>query len=191
MTALTSRQRVLRALTHQEPDRVPIDVGGALCSISQFAYRRLLAHLGWSEEIVIAGLFTQVVRPSPRMLARLGSDFAHISAGPPDVKLGRTLAGSADAPFDAYVTGNAGHTLMDEWGVVWRRAAYYYDMVDFPLKEASSMADLAGYRWPDPRDPGRVRGLAERARAGRAEGRAVTLDPLAGDSNSKYGLSSH
>ena len=28
MTSLTSRQRVLTACRHQEPDRVPIDIGG-------------------------------------------------------------------------------------------------------------------------------------------------------------------
>lgn len=181
MSTLTSRQRVLLTLQHQEPDRPPIDVGGGLCSISQFSYRKLLARLGWDEEVVIGGMLTQVVRPSQRMLERLGSDFAHIFAGSPDVKLGRDLEGSPNQPFETYSSGVKQHTFMDEWGMVWRRAAYYYDMVDFPLKEASSMADLNGYLWPDPKDPGRFRHLAEQAKEARA-GRqvAVTLDPLAG-----------
>ena len=181
MSSLTSRDRVLATLHHEEADRVPIDVGGGLCSISQFAYRKLLAHLGWEEEIVIGGLLTQVVRPSRRMLDHLGSDFAHISAGPPDVKLARNLVGTADMPFEESASGDAHHTFMDEWGVVWRRAAYYYDMVDFPLKDAAPSAGVDTSAWPNPRDPGRFRHLAEQARQAREERQAaVTLDPLAG-----------
>lgn len=155
--------------------------GGGLCSISQFSYRKLIDLLGWDEEVVIGGMLTQVVRPSAKMLAYLGSDFAHISAGPPDVILSRNLEGSPDDPFDTYATGEGvRHTWADEWGVVWRRAAYYYDMIDFPLKDASGVDDLSHYQVPDPRDPGRVRWLAERAQAARQNGFAVTLDPLAG-----------
>lgn len=181
MTELSSRQRVLLALEHQEPDRVPIDIGGGLCSISQFSYRKLLDYLGWHEEIVIGGLLTQVVRPSQPMLERLGSDFWHIFAGPPDIRLGKNITGSADDPFTDFVSNeNARHTFMDEWGVVWQRAAYYYDMIDYPLQDASSLIDIENYRIPDPCDPGRVRGLIEKAKEGRERGLAVTLDPLAG-----------
>lgn len=181
MSEMTSRQRVLAALDRQEPDRVPIDIGGALCSISQFSYRRLLEHLGWEEEIVIGGLLTQVVKPSDRILELLGSDFIHLFAGPPDVKLGRNLEGSMDDPFDTYLSGEGKrHTFMDEWGVTWRRSAYYYDMIDFPLKGEVSLKDLESYRWPDPKDAGRFRGLKERAKAAHESGKIVTLDPLAG-----------
>lgn len=181
MSSLSSRDRVLTTLQHQEPDRVPIDIGGGLCSISQFSYRKLLNLLGWQEEIVIGGMLTQVVKPSPEMLAYLGTDFAHVSAGAPDVILSRTVEGNIDDPFESYAAGSGvRHAFMDEWGVVWRRAAYYYDMVDFPLKDASSMDDLQSYQVPDPRDPGRVRCLKERARAACENGFAVTLDPLAG-----------
>ena len=181
MTELTSRERVLRTLQHKEPDRVPVDIGGGLCSISQFSYGPLLDALGWDEKYSVGGLLTQVVWPSPRMLTRLGSDFAHIFAGPPDIKLGKNIEGSIDDSFEAFESGDGPrHTFMDEWGVVWKRAAYYYDMVDFPLKDASTIADLDNYRWPDPRDPGRVRGLAERAKEARERQVAVTIDPLAG-----------
>ena len=119
MTELTSRERVLRTLQHKEPDRVPVDVGGGLCSISQFSYGPLLETLGWEEDYSVGGLLTQVVWPSPRMLARLGSDFVHIFASPPDVRLGKNIAGSIEDSFDAFESG-AGprHTFMDEWGVV-------------------------------------------------------------------------
>jgi uroporphyrinogen decarboxylase len=47
--AMTSRQRVLAALNHQEPDRVPIDFGSNYnTSVNVIAYNRLKRHLGIS-----------------------------------------------------------------------------------------------------------------------------------------------
>lgn len=181
MSELTSRERVLLTLEHKEPDRVPIDIGGGLCSISRFSYLPLLKTLGWEEEISIGGLLTQVVTPSRRMLDRLGSDFVHIFAGPPDIKLGKNIEGSIDGSFDESESDQVPHhTFMDEWGVVWKRSAFYYEMVDFPLKDLDTIASLDDYPIPDPRDPGRVRGLMDRAKEARDRQVAVTLDPLAG-----------
>ena len=39
---MTSRQRVLAALNHETPDRVPIDLGGNQTGIHKFAYEALL-----------------------------------------------------------------------------------------------------------------------------------------------------
>lgn len=47
---MTSRERVLAALDHREPDRVPIDLGGHRSSgIAALAYARLRKHLGLEE----------------------------------------------------------------------------------------------------------------------------------------------
>ncbi len=47
--AMTSRQRVLAALNHREPDRVPIDFGSNYnTSVNVIAYNRLKRHLGIS-----------------------------------------------------------------------------------------------------------------------------------------------
>ena len=46
MTGMTSRERVIKALNHEEPDRVPIDLGGSHCSTIHFdAYEKLLEFL--------------------------------------------------------------------------------------------------------------------------------------------------
>jgi uroporphyrinogen decarboxylase len=45
--SMTSRQRVMAALNFQETDRVPIDLGGFLCTgINAFAYPGLIKSLG-------------------------------------------------------------------------------------------------------------------------------------------------
>ena len=47
---MTSRERVLTALNHKKPDRVPIDLGGCICtSINVMAYQKLKSHLGFSD----------------------------------------------------------------------------------------------------------------------------------------------
>src|SRR5207247_7650 len=48
---MTSRQRVLTALRHQEPDRIPIDLSGHRSSgIAAMAYARLRNFLGLPEK---------------------------------------------------------------------------------------------------------------------------------------------
>ena len=47
---LTPRERVSLALNHEEPDRIPIDLGGFQTGIHRVAYQDLIAHLGLEEE---------------------------------------------------------------------------------------------------------------------------------------------
>ena len=51
MTTITHRERALTALNHQEPDRTPIDFGGASPTrIKRAAYVKLVEHLGLPSE---------------------------------------------------------------------------------------------------------------------------------------------
>lgn len=157
MASLSHRERVLRALSHQEADRVPIDFGGmpTFTTIHVGAHRSLLKHLGLTggkEEIsLLAG---QAVRPDRRLLERWGSDCRPLWSSGPDgfqLQIRKETDGSA--------------WFLDEWGIRWAMPAggLYYDTVGFPLKEAT-VEDLEKVRWPDPCDPGRIRGLADQAR---------------------------
>ena len=42
---MTARERMLKALSHEEPDRVPIDLGGMTTCIEALAYKDLVAYL--------------------------------------------------------------------------------------------------------------------------------------------------
>ena len=79
---MTSRERVLKALNHEIPDRVPIDLGGNQTGIHQKAYRRLLRHLGRSEEVQIMDPVQQLARPSESVLERFHVDTRYLAAGP-------------------------------------------------------------------------------------------------------------
>ena len=48
---MTSRRRVLAALRHEEPDRVPYDLASTqVTGITNGAYQKLRAYLGWAKE---------------------------------------------------------------------------------------------------------------------------------------------
>ncbi|MEI2726196.1 MAG: hypothetical protein V9H26_22580 [Verrucomicrobiota bacterium] len=47
---MTSRERILAAIEHRQPDKVPIDLGATPSSgISAIAYGKLKQHLGLTE----------------------------------------------------------------------------------------------------------------------------------------------
>lgn len=73
---MTSRERVLAALNHQEPDRVPIDFGShASSSISILAYLKLKNALGITEGLPkIYHVWGQIPDIEPAVLDRMHSD---------------------------------------------------------------------------------------------------------------------
>ncbi len=143
----------MAALNHQEPDRVPLDLGQAGGDgITAIAYRNLVRHLGLPDrQIGIKHKFAQEALVDEDVLRRLRIDFRFVEPGGPD--------GWQDVP-------TADNAYMDEWGVVRTMppGGYYYDLTGSPMAEDGTMSAIANHRWPDPEDPGRYRGLREKAR---------------------------
>jgi len=154
---MTPRERLLAALNHTEPDRVPIDLGGNQTGIHKFAYRRLLDHLGWDEEIVIMDLVQQLAQPSEAMLERLHVDTRYVAARPPESFPGEVVPRERD--------GKRWHDFTDEFGVTWSMPddhPYYFDITHSPLA-GLSLEEIQEYPFPKGDDPTRFVGLRERA----------------------------
>ena len=81
---MNSRERVLAALNHEEPDRVPIDLGGNQTGIHKNAYQDLLDQLGMEDEIEIMDPVQQLAEPSEEVLERFQVDTRYVAPGPPD-----------------------------------------------------------------------------------------------------------
>jgi len=81
---MTSRERVLAAISHSEPDRVPIDMGATPSSgISAIAYGRLTRHLGLTgAKTRVYDVVQQLAQPEEAVLERFRIDA---------VDLGRTF----------------------------------------------------------------------------------------------------
>ncbi len=146
---MIARERLRRTLDHQEPDRVPIDIGGTLSTgfnrSAHSQFKKYLKMSGGRTEIV--HMMQQEVRPDARIRSLFGCDTYGIWPN---------LIGIKRLSSDRY---------MDEWGVEYElnESGYYYSAVKFPLRNAEKK-DLEEYRWPDPYDPSRTEGLAEKAR---------------------------
>lgn len=148
---MNSRQRVLTALSHVEPDQVPIDLGGTENStIARLAYLKLRDHLGLPGELqpYVINRMMDAVFPQEDLLRRFGVDFRPVR--PSD----SWQAETREMPDDSFY---------DELGIRWKKAAYYYDMVEHPLQHCS-LEDIISFRYPDPYAAGRVAGLREQAR---------------------------
>jgi len=150
---MTGRERVLTALSHEEPDRVPLFIGtSGVTTLLEPAYQRLAAFLGVREEPRrwITRQFGYV-RMDEDMLQRLGSD-------------GRMFA---PGPAPSAVAGTVSETcLVDAWGARWEKSpgSLYFEVMRPPLKDAI-LDDLDRYPWPDLMAPARFEGMAAEARA--------------------------
>ncbi|NQU11906.1 hypothetical protein HQ590_14015 [bacterium] len=146
---MTSRERFRKALHHQEPDRVPIDVGQDHHNgIHEIAYGRLLERLGETDEIRRWDLMQHLAVVKPAVLNRLRADTRYIFAGAP---AGFQLKVEADGSWG------------DEWGIRRAPCGYYDETVASPLA-GCTLTDVKRFRFPDPLDPSRFRGLRGKAR---------------------------
>lgn len=71
----TSRERVLAAIAHRAPQRVPLDLGATPSSgISAVAYGNLVRHLGLDLPVRIYDVVQQLAQPDEAVLERFGVD---------------------------------------------------------------------------------------------------------------------
>jgi len=149
---MTPRERVMATLDLQEPDRVPIDLAQAGGDgITAVAYQRLIRHLRLPpREGRIMNKMAQSVHVEEDVLQRFRVDFRRLDLGAPD-------------NWQNEAVGDDGYR--DEWGVVRirPRGSHYYDLAESPMTD-DTLSAIDRYPWPDPEDPGRYRGLRERAR---------------------------
>lgn len=157
---LTSRERVLCALNHEEPDRVPIFFGtsGATTMLAP-AYDRLKSYLGIQRETQVFWRALQYTLLDEDVLARFGSDGRPLLMGPAPSTLERELSENS---------------FIDNWGITWQRTPgnSYFEIVNPPLQKAT-IDDVERYPWPELAHPCRFEGLATKARAIHDAGYAV------------------
>jgi len=170
MSELTPRERVLMAIDHREPDRIPIDF--ASFSVSTYAhppygYNALCQHLDITdvaEPLVLFG--SHVLNVDERLQDRLGNDFRSILMG---------------SPFPEIL--GPGYARLFPFGLVYKNVGgpfWYPDYQNAPLKDAKTIEDIENYQyWPDPDDPVYIAGVRERAKALHEQTEyAVIAEPL-------------
>lgn len=151
---LSHRERVMLALSHQEPDRVPIDLGGTYASsISIKAYENLKRYLGFDHPTVVMRKWAGIAKPDESILTYFDVDT-------------RIVMPRAD---EGWVEGWREEILpdgssKDEWGLIRVKPPDgFYFMKNFPLAGEKTLDDIARYPWPDPNVKERFKGLKEQA----------------------------
>ena len=170
----TSRNRLLTALEHRVPDRVPIDFGGNQTGIHKFAYQKLIDRLGLDEDVVIMDVIQQLAKPSEAVLQRLHVDTRYVWA--------KGAAGFRGDVIKRERDGLTWNDFTDEFGVTWSMpdaSPNYFDITRSPLA-GLSLKQINEYPFPKGDDPSRFEGLREQVLALRRDTSYAVVSGISG-----------
>jgi uroporphyrinogen decarboxylase len=89
---MNSRERVIEAINHRQPDRVPLDLGSTVnSSIVVEGYERLKQHFGVQTPTTITNRMMRTVEVDEEILRALEVDFRGIICGAPFKGLAKEL----------------------------------------------------------------------------------------------------
>ena len=148
MAKYTHRQRVITALNHEEPDRVPLDMMGNATMLLDKTYFRLRDYLGLSPiEPVRSG--TSANYYDERILEHLDIDFRRLF-----------LKSNPNCVNKVHPDGS----FTDPWGIRYKREGLFVSILENPLNGMTTIEQVDSYNWPKAEDMYRADGLAEDAR---------------------------
>ena len=134
---MNSRERILTALNHKKPDRVPIDFGSfpGATSMNVRAYQNFLDYLGIRREVKVANILMFTAEIDDDILDRFHVDTKSIK------------------PSLALADFNAPEEFIDRpWAVKWRRSTdFTYATIEGPFQkiETPSLEDLKNFPGPN------------------------------------------
>ncbi|HMF33426.1 MAG TPA: uroporphyrinogen decarboxylase family protein, partial [Candidatus Lokiarchaeia archaeon] len=157
---MTSRERVKAAIAHQEPDKVPVDLGGMQTSIHVRAYDRLIDYLGISDDTPqYMDVVQHIALPCEALLKRFEVDTRYIR--PEGAIKPRNFVPEVEGEFQG---------VYDQFGIFWGDKAekssddiLYLDPVIHPLADIQTVKEIENYSWPDGTDWRLFHGMREEA----------------------------
>lgn len=160
---MTSRDRVLIALEHKQPDCCPISFG---CSIvdgmTKNAKIKFDEYMGYEPAEVQKRHFVMgMVEPPPQVIDWVKPDFATV-----------WMESQWVEKREEFEDGS----YIDAFGCKVRPISYYYDIVQRPLDGPITADEIRNHKWPNPYEQGRCDNLLPQALAARNTGKAVLLD---------------
>lgn len=156
MVSLNSRERVIKALNHQEPDQTPIDFGGTASSgISIIAYNKLKKFLSLpGENAKLYDLMQQLADPEYDVLDQMGADVVQLYRYAPryNIKVEKwkpwVLKDGSQCrvpeEYNPILNKSGDEEIIENNTVIAKmpREGFYYDIVNYPLKNAESIEDI-------------------------------------------------
>ncbi len=147
---MNSRERVLAALNHQEPDRVPIDLGGSDSSgITAIAYNNLKSYLGIKRgRTRIFDPYQQIVDVEEKVMDAVKSDVRSVMIQPRNWKPWKLPDGSdCEIPekWNPRYREDGSQVVFNEQGeivAIMPSEGLYFEPVIAALKDCQSIDDL-------------------------------------------------
>lgn len=167
---MNSRERVLAAIQHKKPDRVPIDIGSSMMTgIHRDAYHGLRSLLGLSQDVS-----NHFFEPSMQIVyaAEDFLDFLEIDTRP------ALPARPKGYPLDIHEDHDSKY-YYDEWGYglkMPKRAPIYYSLFYHPLRNAEKLSDLKTHSFPDPNDKTRLMFINDQVELAKQKEKAIVLN---------------
>ncbi len=156
---MNSRERIFKALNHEESDQVPLDLAGTTWTgITNAAYQNLRKHLGMEpDEPIWSDVIQQIVIPSEDILDRFEVDI-------------RGVFPLTSHNWDVYAKlKDLGSywEYFDEWGFThhFPKDGHWFSLVKHPMESLDFEADgvVENHNWPDASNKQRFAGLREKA----------------------------
>jgi len=146
---MTPRARVRTAIEHQEPDRVPVALGGGPYGIVDEVYFKLLELFDLGDPVQPFRKGHNISYIDDRVFEMLGIDTRYVWPG--------------DSPSSPKVPTDQPDVFLDGYGQPWKHTLpYYYPEEGILLgKDADAIGKVV--QWPDANDPRWVAGVRERA----------------------------
>ncbi len=160
-----------KILSHEKGKHFLLDFGGDQAAVSIFAYAGVLRELGIKRIPRINSFVQLSALPEEEFLRKYKIGFRWLYPKPSGKM--RELIEEFSEVFEldvgakiqqGYVTGGSGKYFRDEWGVKWKRSAYYFEQVAHPLA-GKSYDEITNYQFPDPWDQLKVENLKDELRA--------------------------
>ena len=162
---MNSVERVLTAINLREPDRVPLDIGGVVSGVSKKTYDRMAIKLDLPPA-PIGDRIQQLAKPDERFLSHYEVDTRHVS-----LRIPRESVEYNDGSF------------RDALGYLRRHIGEFYEMVEYPLKNATTVQDITDYPWPLPKESEDISvldNLVAQVKEWSDKEYAIILDPFLG-----------
>ena len=151
---MNRRERFRKVCSFEEADRVPTDCS-THCGIMFQKLLELAEHLNIPEPEYRTNVVGMCDTMDERVWSHFPIDTRTVLLNPPDSLV---ITPFSDEIFQ-----------VSDFGFIMRKASYYNEFWDFPLKNATAANVAQSKWWPNARDPGRIRGLRESVRRLREE----------------------
>lgn len=164
MKDISSRERIIEAVNHREPDMLPIDFGAMRSTgISAIAYNRLKEYLGIKgSPAKLYDIFQQLAEPEFEVVERMGGDVVQVHRLAPawGIKIdawkpGKLQDGSnciEPLSYNPIINAQGDSEIRDSKGTVIAKMpknGFFFDQVNHPYSEVETEADIDAIPIPE------------------------------------------